>query len=256
MVTGNGRADVHLHTTISDGILSPQAVVNEVILRNISTRRAQRAEVIDVIAVTDHDSVEGGLAAQQYLNEVYGEDELQVIVGAEISTRDGHLIGLDLRRDVVKGMSALETIDAIHEQGGLAIAVHPYAYLPLLKDFKGIGRLIHEPAVGPKLDAVEVRNSNPTETFNNYYTQLVDHLTLRHAQVGGSDAHFPSAIGHTWTIFPGRTAADLLRAIRVRTTRPGGQVYGLRAVLEYYHDRMKWKQFCMADPIRRVYHDW
>jgi hypothetical protein len=74
--------------------------------------------------------------------------------------------------------------------------------------------------------------------------------------VGGSDSHFQSAVGRAFTVFPGRSASDLLAAVRAGTTRAGGSVYGPVAVWRYARDRVAWKRFCLRDPERRVRHDW
>lgn len=244
-------ADLHLHTTASDGTLSPQALVNELLLRQMMEEPRLR-----VVAVTDHDTVDGALAAIAFLQAHHPGVELEVLVGAEVTSADGHILGLGLHSDVPKGMSAEETIDAIHEQGAIAIAAHPFAWFPFLKGLKGIKLQIRHPVVGAKLDAVEVCNANPTEVLNNHLARLVNRAGLRRPEVGGSDAHFQSAVGQAFTLFPGRTAADLLRAIAEGTTRAGGGVYGARAVWHYARDRAAWKRFCLADPVHRLHHAW
>lgn len=243
-------ADLHTHTTASDGTLSPQALVNEVLILQIQ-RPALR-----VIAVTDHDTVAGAYTALLYLKEHHAGAELEIIPGAEISTTDGHIVALNIRRDIPKGMNAADTIDAIHAEGGIAIAVHPYAYLPFLKGLKGIKGLITDPKVGRAVDAVEVCNANPTETINNHVTRWVNRRNLHRPEVGGSDSHFRSAIARAVTSFPGRTANDLLQAIREGTTRAVGSVYGPFSLYEYVRDRLAWKEFCQEDPIARVFHEW
>jgi len=150
----------------------------------------------------------------------------------------------------------MATIDAIHEQGGLAIAAHPYAYFPLIKELKGIKRLIADPVVGRAVDAIEVCNANPTETLNNYFTRWVNRRHLRRPEVGGSDCHFLSAVARTATSFPGKSAADLLQAMRDGTTRAVGAVYGPLSLYQYVRDRLAWKRFCGQDPVIRVFHDW
>jgi hypothetical protein len=85
-------------------------------------------------------------------------------------------------------LSAAATIDAIHEQGGLAIAAHPYAYFPFIKELKGIKGLIADPVVGRAVNAVEVCNANPTEALNNHFTRWVNRRHLRRPEVGGATA--------------------------------------------------------------------
>lgn len=245
-------ADLHMHTTASDGTMSPQAVVNEVLIQQMAMAEPK----VRVIAITDHDSLAGAWTAIEYLRSEHPDADLQVIPGAEISSADGHIVALDIVKDIPKGQSALATIEAIHAQGGLAIAAHPYSYFPMLKELKGIKGLIADPHVGHLVDAVEVRNANPTETVNNYLTQAVNRSNLRRPEVGGSDSHFRSAVGRATTRFEGRTADDLRNSLRRGQVSARGAVYGPWSLLEYFKDRLAWKDFCMADPLIRLHHSW
>jgi predicted metal-dependent phosphoesterase TrpH len=251
-----GAADLHMHTTVSDGTMSPQAVVNDVIINNLIAQKDPTRIKLDVIAITDHDSIQGGLVADDYLKTYFEDDPLQIIIGAEVSSKAGHILGLFLTKNIRPRMSAEDTIDAIHEQGGIAIAAHPYAYIPFLKELKGIAKLIYDKRIAPKIDAIEIRNSNPTEVLNNYITQIVNATHYKKPVCGGSDSHFQSAIGRAYTMFPGRSKEDLIKAIKNGTTKGYGNVYGPLAIYRYVKDRLEWKQFCMFDPIHRVYHDW
>ena len=111
-----GTADLHVHTHHSDGQDSPTEVVQW------ATRLG-----LDVIAITDHDVIDGALIASALARRE--ESGPEVVVGEEVSSRDGHILGLYLTRLVRPGMSAEETIAAIHEQGGVAVAAHPYHFL-------------------------------------------------------------------------------------------------------------------------------
>jgi PHP domain-containing protein len=111
--TGRGRADLHVHTLYSDGGQSPEAIVRAAAGR------------LDVVGITDHDRVGGALRGRDYARE-HPELGVDVVVGEEISTLDGHLIGLYLSERVPPGLPARETIRPIHDQGGLAVAAHPF----------------------------------------------------------------------------------------------------------------------------------
>jgi hypothetical protein len=103
------RIDGHVHTCYSpDSLLKP-----ETICRLITKRR------IDAVAVTDHQTIAGALELQRMA------PALPVIIGEEITTRQGELIGLFLRETIPAGLDALETIDWIHHQDGLAVLPHP-----------------------------------------------------------------------------------------------------------------------------------
>src|SRR5256712_8024355 len=89
----SGRADLHTHTNASDGWPTPLQLVEH----------AGRRTGLDVIAVTDHDTIEGALRATEYAAR---RAKLHVIIGEEISSRDGHIIGLFLEGAIKPGLSA------------------------------------------------------------------------------------------------------------------------------------------------------
>src|SRR5437899_7100941 len=111
--SAHGRADLHVHTIWSDGAQRPEAIVD-----------AGRGR-LDVIAITDHDEIRGALRARDYAL-AHPELGVDVVVGEEISTLNGHLLCLFLEECVPPGLTAVESIAAVHAQGGLAIAAHPF----------------------------------------------------------------------------------------------------------------------------------
>ena len=147
---------------------------NDIVFSNYIAEKTGKGIKFKIIAITDHDTIEGGLVAKDYYDDMHGDNELEIIIGAELTSANGHIVALNLKENIPPKLSAQETIDAIHEQGGIAIAAHPYSYLPFLKEFKGVGKLIYDEVVGKKFDAVEIRNSNPTETINNHITEIRD----------------------------------------------------------------------------------
>ncbi|MDQ6898320.1 MAG: PHP domain-containing protein [Candidatus Dormibacteraeota bacterium] len=212
-----GRADLHLHTRLSDGWPAPAEVVE---------RAAELG--LDVIAITDHDTIEGALEARAYAGRRRAP---KVIIGEEISSRDGHVVGLFLENRVRPGLSAQSTVRAIHNQGGLAIAVHPFwdpAKPGRVGQAHGVGWLAAELA----FDAIEVENSTPGFYV---YNQMAHRLALDcgRPQVGGSDAHILAAIGKAHTVFPGRTAIALERALEAGKTRAARERYEAQALLQY-----------------------
>src|SRR5438045_686252 len=108
-----GVADPHCHTTASDGMVEPAELV-----------RAAAAAGLDLIAVCDHDT----MAAAAQVAACGEEVGLAVIRGQEITTRwpaQTHVVGWFLERSIRSGMSLEDTVDAIHDQGGLAVIPHP-----------------------------------------------------------------------------------------------------------------------------------
>jgi predicted metal-dependent phosphoesterase TrpH len=198
-----GRADLHMHTTASDGWPTPQELVDH------AARRAS----LSVIAVTDHDTIEGALRAREHAAK---RARLHVIVGEEVSSRDGHIVALFLERRIRPGMSAAATVHAIHDQGGLAIAVHPFwrtERVARTGRVHGVGWLAAE----LDFDGIEVENATPGfYVFNQLAHRL--NLGLGAAELGSSDAHILDAVGRAYTEFEGKTPEALRAAIESGAT--------------------------------------
>jgi predicted metal-dependent phosphoesterase TrpH len=200
-----GLADLHVHTHYSDGEDSPTDVVEQARQRGIS-----------VIAITDHDSIDGALVASAHAAAHPGVD---VIVGEEVSSSEGHVLGLFLKHWIRPGMTAAGTVAAIHEQGGLAVAAHPYWRTTSRAPGRsphGVGDLI---AVAG-FDAVEILNGGftPSMIAANLRARWANKV-LGLTETGGSDAHVKQAVGCAATAFEGATAFDLRRSILAGRTR-------------------------------------
>jgi predicted metal-dependent phosphoesterase TrpH len=216
-VTQAGRADLHMHTSFSDGWPSPLELVDYA-----------RATAMDVIAVTDHDTIEGALRA---CDHAAGRSKLQVIVGEEVSSRDGHIVGLFLERRIRPGMSGAATVHAIHDQGGIAIAVHPFWRTQRSSrggPVHGVGWLAAE----LPFDAIEVENATPGFYFFNHLARRLN-LGLGCSEVGGSDAHILDAVGRAYTQFPGKTPKALRAAIEEGKTVAGRRRYRAMGLMRY-----------------------
>ena len=214
-----GRADLHLHTTASDGWPTPGQLVDH----------AARRAGLNVIAVTDHDTIEGALRAADHASR--RARKLQLIVGEEVSSLDGHIVGLFLERRVSPGMSAAATVHAIHDQGGLAIAAHPF-WRTQRQVRSGAAHGVGWLAADLDFDAIEVENATPGFfVFNQLAHRL--NLGLGAAEVGCSDAHIVDAVGRAFTEFPGTTAEALRRAIESRNTRAGRRRYQAVGLVRY-----------------------
>jgi len=210
-----GKADIHIHTFFSDGLMSPEVLVEFVLMET----------ELDVIAVTDHDTTAGARVAHAYVQ--YFREEfrpLEVIIGTEVTSADGDILGLFIDDDIPSGKTAAETVNLIHEQGGLAIAAHPFSHAPFLlrlDGMKGVQRLIET----IPFDGVEVRNATPTEWFSNRIASWNNRRWKKRAETGGSDGHYLPTVGRAYTQFPGSSADDLREAILAGKTAAGGRIY-------------------------------
>src|SRR5262249_24117653 len=140
-----GLADLHIHTTYSDGTGTVENVLAHV----------QRATTLDVIAITDHDTIEGALRARDLAARA--AYRFEVIVGEEISTREGHLLALFLQEPITPDQSIERSIELIHAQGGLAIVAHPFNRVFRHSVQRSVmNRLLRQPEVHP--DGIETLN--------------------------------------------------------------------------------------------------
>jgi predicted metal-dependent phosphoesterase TrpH len=193
-ITAVGFADLHIHTTYSDGAATPAMVVERAIELGLA-----------VIAVTDHDCIDGALEAS-----VCEPGRCQVVIGEEVTTRQGHVLGLFLTRAVPADLDVEETIEAIHAQGGIAVPAHPFLRL-------GGARGVGSSAAGLAWDAIETENGSPGAWWANRIARRERHAWAR-AETGGSDAHILDAVGTVVTGFPGNTAQELRSAIESAAT--------------------------------------
>lgn len=207
MIDQISKADLHIHTTASDGAATVPELLEHV----------ARMPDMRVIAITDHDSIAGATEAARLARQ-FG---LEVIVGEEVSTADGHLLALFIDTLVPPGQPAAATIAAIHAQGGLAIAPHPFD-----RSVPSLGRngLQHD---GWDLDAIEGFNAGViwSQRGCNRAAQRAAAL-LSLPAVGGSDAHTLATVGLGYTLFPGASADDLYRAIRAGQVGWAGRYWG------------------------------
>lgn len=217
-----GKADLHLHTTASDGGVSPQDLLDHV----------ERRTDLDVIAITDHDTLEGALEAKR-IHEA-GDYRFDLVVGQEVTTRSGHVLALYIDKPIPKERSVKETIRLIHRQGGLAVAAHPMLVIryidPDMLTADGVGADV---LISEQFDAIEIVNGGPTMKGENARARLLNRTMLLRAETGGSDAHILDAVGKGYTLFPGRTAEDLRHAIEQKTTEAVSTKYRIREVLRY-----------------------
>jgi predicted metal-dependent phosphoesterase TrpH len=187
------RLDMHMHTEYSrDSRVSLSSFAE-------LARKAQ----LNAVCITDHDTIEGGLRLRDM------DTGLQVIVGEEITTADGELVGLYLKDKIPPGLSADRSIDLIHEQGGLAYVPHPFS--------RNRRRHLRRSALerlASKLDIVEVFNAREVASSSNV---LALEFARAHDLPGGvgSDSHRPIEIGRAYVdIAPFVTPQDLVIALR------------------------------------------
>jgi predicted metal-dependent phosphoesterase TrpH/glycosyltransferase involved in cell wall biosynthesis len=164
-------ADLHMHTHHSGDCATPvDDLLDEAIERGLS-----------VIAVTDHNTIAGGLEAARRVQE--RDLDLQVIVGSEIMTDgQGEVIGLFLSEEVPKGLTFAETVSRIHAQGGLVYVPHPFDRMHSIPSPETLRRHVDQ------IDVLETANGRLYfERDNAESERFAERWNLLRG--AGSDAH-------------------------------------------------------------------
>ncbi len=194
------KYDLHIHSKYSsDGVLDPERIVRIAMKRGLNG-----------IAITDHNTIKGGLKAKKY-----EDGDFTVIVGSEISTERGEIIGLFLEEEV-KSTNVQEVITEIKEQNGIIVIPHPFdelrhsAFHPAEEDAKFI-------------DCVEGFNSRCV--YQKYNKKAVE-FGIKHnlTITAGSDAHFANEIGNAGIITETEDVREALMKNEV-------QIFGKRSLL-------------------------
>lgn len=160
------KVDLHIHSKYSfDSILEPEKILK------VAKKRG-----LDGIAITDHNTIKGGLEAKK-INE---DQNFFVIVGSEISTESGDIIGLFLNEEI-KSRNSMEVIKEIKEQGGITVLPHPY------KGHKNIEE------IAKHVDMIEAYNARTSTELNEKAYNLARRLGK--PTLAGSDAHLYREIG-------------------------------------------------------------
>lgn len=220
------KADLHIHSDHSDGLASIPEILEYVQLHTD----------LSVVAITDHNTVEGALLARSLAKDY----DFEVVIGSEVSSRDGHILGLFLSEDVAPGMSPADTISAIEAQGGVAIIAHPFSNKGV---FGPLGRSTFITAANEgAFRALEVYNSLPFLVWaNSVAARLAGGNGI--AVTGGSDAHVLEAVGRGYTLFRGSTSEDLRLSLDSFETRAQATRGGLS---------LAWRYACRYRDIRRM----
>ena len=181
------KVDLHVHTKYSkDSIAEPKGMI-----------AAAKAAGMDKIAITEHNNIEGALAAKEI-------DPDFVIVGEEIMTTDGEIIAYFVQETVPPGLPPKEAIARLREQGAIISIPHPLDSVR-----RSAMRLNNALRIIYEIDAIEVFNSRvlPLYSINNHEA---DWLASRYDKLrtAGSDAHTPGEVGHAYVEMPPFSTPD------------------------------------------------
>ena len=170
---GRVRVDLHTHTMWSgDSTTTPDEFAAAVV-----------ASGLDAVCITDHNAIDGAVELRDRL-------ACRVIIGEELRTAAGEIIGLFLTERVPMGISHLDAAKAIREQGGVVYIPHPFD--PMRRNMSEAA--LYELAEADLIDAVEVFNAKTSLPSLN---RRAAEFAVEFGIVGGagSDGHVPDALG-------------------------------------------------------------
>jgi predicted metal-dependent phosphoesterase TrpH len=188
------KIDLHVHTAVSrDAFTAPE---------QLSTIIKERG--LDGVAVTNHDVFTRVTSS-----------EVIILPGIEVSTQQGHIIGLGISGPIERGRTADETISTIQDAGGIAIVPHP---------FDPVSPCVNPVKLRSRPEAIEVINADALFFGLNtkYARQMANRLGL--PMVAGSDSHIPETVGDAYTLIEAdsKNLDDILNAIRAGSCQPIG----------------------------------
>jgi len=189
------KIDFHVHTCYSRD--------SSITLKQVVSFAKKRG--LDGVAITDHNTVKGALKLKTR--------DILVVPGIEISTLQGHLLGINVTTLVPAKRGMEETIQRIHEAGGIAVAPHPSAVYksPPSRQVSSY-------------DAVEVMNASsiPFSVLTYFSKRFAEGLGL--PQTGGSDSHYAPEIGSAYTVVEtGPDVDEIVDAVKRGATFPIGR---------------------------------
>lgn len=194
------RLDLHTHSQASpDGSL-----------RIEDYRQALNTNLLQAIAVTDHNSVALALQAREALGP-------GIIVGEEIATTQGELIGLYLSEEIPAGLSTRQTAERIHQQGGLVYVPHAFETVR-----KGLAAAVLDDLAG-MIDIMEIWNGR---AWLQNQSQQATEWSLAHgvAQAASSDTHGRRGWGKTYSEVAAMPEAKTLVALLKKSQHQTGSV--------------------------------
>jgi len=202
------KCDLHVHTSYSfDSSALPKEMVKTAVKKGI-----------DCLAITDHDEIKGATEASEYAK---GKPIL-IIPGIEVKTKEGDILGLNVKEKIPSGLSAKETIRKIKEAGGMAIIPHPFGWCCSFRDgledlsFKGkLGELIEE------IDGVEILNASIFGPGNKKALDFAKKYNFPFT--AGSDAHSPDFVGRAYLEIAGKNLSieEILKEIKNKNCKIG-----------------------------------
>jgi predicted metal-dependent phosphoesterase TrpH len=167
---------------------------------------------LDFIAISDHNTIKGSKIAIEESKKV---GKVKVIPSIEISSLKGHILGFGIEEEVPKGLSPEETIDKIHDLGGLSIIPHPFTFYR-----NGLfSKTKHD---NLRYDAIETLNGRFIIGYGNHKAKKLS-IKKNIPEIGASDSHFIESIGDCYTELDCDNVDDVIIAIKKNKTKAMGK---------------------------------
>ena len=187
---------------------------------------------IDIIAISDHNTVDG---TSEVMAKTRNTDIL-AIPSIEVSSTLGHILGFGCEENIPRDLSPQETIDRIHDLGGLAIIPHPYCFyrhgLLCKIDYKEL-----------KIDAIETKNAR---FIVGYCNGKAKKLSKKEniPELGASDAHYWKFVGDCYSLIDAEKDIDsVLKSIKKGKTKACGKGTSNVLLSKYLFERRVLKKF-------------
>ena len=199
------KFDMHTHTIYSkhwffgiDALDYPRDMIKVAIRKGLNG-----------MAVTDHNNIRGSMIALKEARSI--DKNFKIITGVEVRSKKGDILALGIKENVNPLMSVEETVEKIHDLGGIAIAAHPFRIFPIKK-------YLREETL--KTDGIEVFNSGSNFMFTN---KKAENFAKEHnlPVCAGSDSHCVLSVGAAGIICDG----DPLEAIMKKKVKIFGRRY-------------------------------
>jgi len=236
------KAELHCHSSDSgirnsyipifyDSVMTTKEIVDICVNKDIH-----------ILSVTDHDSLTGYQSAKKYIEK--NNIDITLIPGCEISSKDGHILAYNISEIIPPLLSAEETIERIHHQGGIAVAAHPFM-------INSLGKKIFE----LRLDAVE--------GINGFIPNICNHAAINAAKkarlpvISGSDGHYHNQIASSVSLFPKdcKDISDILNCIKAGNIKISGRTHNslfslmallLKNILYYKSLRISTQEYALS----------
>ncbi len=176
------------------------------------------AEGLGCVAITDHNEFKA------FEDEKDNPEGIIVIPAEEVSSSEGHIVALGIDRQIPRDLGIQETIDAIHEAGGIAIAAHPYRW------WSGLGV---KNTLAYDFDGIEALNARSIPSANRKSLKLAKKIGK--PMTAGSDAHTPEKIGHGYVELPDNltTWQEVMSALKERMAEPHSRSRSMNGTVRY-----------------------